>query len=95
MDVMVHIDSEDDLQAKPNARLPQRHLLLAHLGSRLGTSIPPTARIVLHYLSGKVDAEILVEDSTDIVTLQRQCTQIAADDKYFRSIRLYQNAAPN
>ncbi len=36
MDVMVHIDSEDDAQAKPNAHLPQRHLLLAHLTSRLG-----------------------------------------------------------
>jgi cation diffusion facilitator family transporter len=95
MDVMVHIDSEDDLQAKPNSRLPQRHLLLAHLASRLGTPIPPSARFVLHYLSGKVDAEILFDDATDTVTLQRLCSQIAADDKYFRSIRLYQLSAPN
>lgn len=95
MDVMVHIDSEDDLQAKPNARLPQRHLLLAHLAHRLGTEIPPFARIVLHYLSGKVDAEILFDDATDIGDLQRRCSQIATDDKYFRSIRVYQSSAPN
>jgi cation diffusion facilitator family transporter len=95
MDVMVHIDSEDDLQAKPNARLPQRHLLLAHLYSRLGSGIPSNAHIVLHYLSGKIDAEILFDDETDIVTLQHVCNQIASDDKYFRSIRVYQSCAPN
>jgi cation diffusion facilitator family transporter len=95
MDVMVHIDSEDDMQARPNAHLPQRHLLLAHLSSRLGMELPSSPHIVLHYLSGKVDAEILFDDSTDIVTLQRRCTQIAADDKYFRSIRIYHSGAPN
>lgn len=95
MDVMVHIDSEDDLQAKPNARLPQRHLLIAHLAHRLGAEIPPSARIVLHYLSGKVDAEILFDDATDIADLQSRCSQIATDDKYFRSICVYQNSAPN
>lgn len=94
MDVMVHIDSEDDMQAKPNMHLPQRHLLLAHLSSRLGEEIPRSAHVVLHYLSGKIDAEILFDDAADIARLQQACTQIAADDKYFRSIQLYQNAAP-
>ena len=95
MDVMVHIDSEDDMQAKPTAYLPQRHLLLAHLASRLGMASPPSARIVLHYLGGKVDAEILFDDATDTVRLQQICSRIAADDKYFRSIQLYQKSAPN
>src|SRR5512135_1506781 len=36
MDVMVHIDPEDDLKAKPNAHLPSRPILLAHLAERLG-----------------------------------------------------------
>ncbi len=94
MDVMVHIDSEDDMQAKPNAHLPQRHLLLSHLSNRLGEEIPRSAHIVLHYLSGKIDAEILFDDAADMVRLQQACTRIASDDKYFRSIRLYQNAAP-
>ena len=95
MDVMVHIDSEDDMQAKPNTHLPQRQLLLAHLGSRLGIELPPSAHIVLHYLSGKIDAEILFDDSTNIAALQSACNLISADDKYFRSIRLYQSCAPN
>jgi hypothetical protein len=95
MDVMVHIDSEDDMQAKPNARLPQRHLLLTHLNNRLGKALPPTAHIVLHYLSGKVEAEIFLEDSAINANLQRECAEIASDDKYFRSIRLLKYCAPN
>ncbi len=94
MDVMVHIDSEDDAQAKPNIHLPQRHLLLAHLGNRLGEAIPPSTRIVLHYLEGKVDAELLFETPVDIGTLQAKCSALAADDPYFRQITLYQGGAP-
>src|SRR5512137_760837 len=94
MDVMVHIDSEDDAQAKPNAHLPQRHLLLAHLADRLGVSLPATTRIVLHYLEGKVEAELLFDASIDLTDLRRKCAAITADDPYFRSISLYQNSAP-
>jgi len=95
MDVMVHIDSEDDAQAKPNAHLPQRHLLLAHLYDRLGVSLPPSTRIVLHYLGGKVEADILFDDSVDLVTLRTKCHMIVLDDPYFRSILLYESGAPN
>jgi cation diffusion facilitator family transporter len=94
MDVMVHIDSEDDAQARPNAHLPQRHLLLAHLESRLGLRLPPETRVVLHYLSGKVEAELMFDDATDIDALRRACANIAADDTYFSGIRLYSNCAP-
>jgi len=95
MDVMVHIDSEDDMKTKPNVYLPQRHLLLSHLTNRLGSTIPASSHIVLHYLSGKIEAEILFEDTTDVVALQHVCNQITGDDKYFRSIRLYKSSAPN
>ncbi len=94
LDVMVHIDSEDDVQSKPNAHLPQRHLLLAHLTDRMGTALPPSARIVLHYLGGKVEAELLVDASVDTADLQRQCALIVQDDPYFRRVDVYK-AAPN
>lgn len=94
MDVMVHIDPEDDAKAKPNAHLPQRHLLLAHLADRLGESLPPSTRIVLHYLGGHVDAEILFDTPVDIATLHSKCARITADDPYFRSILIYQAGAP-
>lgn len=92
LDVMVHIDSEDDSMDRPNARLPQRHLLLAHLASRLGEPLPPSARFVLHYLEGRVDAELLLDESRDLAALARKCALIASDDPYFRSIKVYQTA---
>ncbi|TNC94675.1 MAG: cation diffusion facilitator family transporter [Gallionellaceae bacterium] len=94
MDVMVHIDPEDDAHARPNAHLPQRHLLLAHLYSRLGKNLPDSTRIVLHYLSGKIEAEILLDTPIDLAALQHKCSAIVADDPYFRQIALHQTIAP-
>lgn len=94
MDVMVHIDPEDDAHARPNAHLPQRHLLLAHLYSRLGEVLPDSTRIVLHYLNGKIEAEILLDTSVDIPSLQHRCLTLVADDPYYRSISLHQVFAP-
>jgi cation diffusion facilitator family transporter len=95
MDVMVHIDPEDDAKAKPNAHLPQRHLLLAHLNDRLGMQLPPTTRIVLHYLGGHVDAELLFDTTVDLVAIQHKCAAVTANDPYFRSILIFQSSAPN
>ncbi len=95
MDVMVHIDPEDDVHARPNAHLPQRHLLLAHLNNRLGENLPSSTRIVLHYLGGKVEAELLLDTTVDMTDLQRKCSVITEDDPYFRSILALQSSAPN
>jgi len=95
MDVMVHIDPEDDAKAKPNAHLPQRHLLLAHLADRLGMQLPPSTRIVLHYLGGHVDAELLFDTPVDLVAMQRKCAAVTANDPYFRSIQIFLLGAPN
>ncbi|HLP98239.1 MAG TPA: cation diffusion facilitator family transporter [Sideroxyarcus sp.] len=94
LDVMIHIDPEDDVQAKPNAHLPQRHLLLAHLADRLGEALPPSAHIVLHYLSGKVEAELLFDATADLAAIRQKCATIVQDDPYFRTITVY-SSAPN
>jgi len=96
MDVMVHIDPEDDLQAKPNAHLPGREKLLKHLAGRLGDDLPLSNRTLLHYLDGKIDADLLLDsavyqDSAKIEALQRRCAEITADDIYFRAIQLYRS----
>ncbi len=98
MDVMVHIDPEDDLQAKPNAHLPHREALLSHLGQRLGDSFPLGSRTMLHYLDGKVDADLFVDlaiyhDPARLEALQRKCAEITADDIYFRAIQLHRSNA--
>ncbi len=95
MEVMVHIDPEDDVKSKPNAHTPQRHLLLAHLNDRLGQPLPAGTRVVLHYLGGHVEAELILSSPADLPSLQGKCAAIVADDAYFRSIQLYLSSAPN
>lgn len=94
LDVMVHIDPEDDMQAKPNAHLPQRHLLQAHLYQRLGFELPVSTVMVLHYLGGKVEADLLLDADLELAKLQEQCQAITVDDPYFHRITLYRSIAP-
>lgn len=99
LDVMVHIDPEDDAHAKPNIHLPSRDALLAHLAQRLGTQQPPFKRVVLHYLDGKVEAELFFDadfaaDSGKADILLRELNAICTDDAYFRQIHLLVSAAP-
>jgi len=99
LDVMVHIDPEDDLQAKPNAHLPSRPGLLAHLAERLEDFKLRDNRVVFHYLDGKVEAEIYLPanlhpaEQTD--ALQARCDELVQDDELFRSIRVHRDHAQN
>jgi cation diffusion facilitator family transporter len=99
LDVMVHIDPEDDALAKPNIHLPSRELLLEHLSEKLGDTLLPITRSVLHYLDGKVDAELFLDtrycgDKSKVTALLRKCADITAVDEYFRSIQLHYSDAP-
>lgn len=97
LDVLVHIDPEDDLQAKSNVHLPDRASLLAHLAERLGNSDLINDRVVLHYLDGKVDAEIYVPanpySGENTGALQKRCDELVRDDELFRVIRVYRSYA--
>ncbi len=98
MDVMVHIDPEDDMQTKPNAHLPCRGDLLKHLAERLGNNLPPGNRTILHYLNGKIDADLFLDakdyyDPAKTETLKNKCAEITADDPYFRAIHLHHSHA--
>jgi hypothetical protein len=57
-------------------------------------ALPPDARVVLHYLGGKVEADLLFGVSTDLTELSKKCAAITANDPYFLSISLYQSSAP-
>lgn len=97
MDVMVHIDPEDDMKARPNANLPSRPKLLAHLAGRLGDAVLTENRVVFHYLDGKVDAEIYLranrQQAEQADTLQAQCDDLVRDDPWFRAIHVHRNHA--
>ncbi len=98
LDVMVHIDPEDDSKTRPNTQLPSRAALLEHLAERLGDGLPLGDHILLHYLDGKVDAELILDASKYqnpemLDSLCHRCAEITQDDPYFRSIRMYRNCA--
>jgi len=96
MDVMVHIDPEDDMDAKPNAHLPSRPTLLNHLAECLGDL--SEYRVVLHYLDGRVDAEIYLTDTMaedKAETLQKRCDELVRDHEIFRAVHIHRNYAQN
>jgi divalent metal cation (Fe/Co/Zn/Cd) transporter len=87
MDVMVHIDPEDDMQAKPNMHLPNRVTLLDDLVKKLDQPRLLEQRLNFHYLDGKVDVEIYLSASQDDAhRLQEQCNELIRSDEIFRSI---------
>lgn len=96
LEVMVHIDPEDDLMARPSVHLPGRAELLGHLRDVLKDELPAVERTVLHYLDGKVEAEIFVKEEPPppevLEDLQRRIQNRLRDDVFFRSVRLHHSA---
>ena len=93
LDVMVHIDPEDDATATPSAHLPGRDELIAHLNAALPDGLPTPERIVLHYLDGKVEAELFMPEAfcaqpAQMARLRTGLDQFVRDDPLFRSVCL-------
>ena len=93
LDVMVHIDPEDDDLVTPSAHLPGRDELIAHLQAVLPDGLPTPERIVLHYLDGQVEAELFMPEAVYQQTakmdqLRQALDLLVRDDPLFRLIRL-------
>ncbi|MFA6061640.1 MAG: cation diffusion facilitator family transporter [Gallionella sp.] len=95
LDVMVHIDPEDDMQAKHNNKLPSRPVLLAQLAERLGDAHLLSRRVVFHYLEGQIDVELyLPQDAcAQANILQARCDELVRGDGLFRAIHVHSNHA--
>ncbi|MFA6970825.1 MAG: cation diffusion facilitator family transporter [Gallionella sp.] len=91
LDVMVHIDPEDDMQAGHNAKLPGRPILLSQLAERLNDASLLNNRVVFHYLEGRVDVELYLpaESHDRAKTLQTRCDELVRDDPLFRAIHIH------
>jgi len=97
LDVMVHIDPEDDSSAKPNQHLPNRETLIAHLEQQLGQDLPKPEKVVLHYLDGKAEAEIFLAGDVSqeqIKILKNAINHMLREDPFFVAIHLHQQHAP-
>ena len=93
LDVMVHIDPEDDMESKSNVHLPSRPGLLAQLAERFDDINLSDYRVVFHYLDGKVDAELYLpadqQSHEQAAELQLRCNLLDKHDPVFRQIHIH------
>jgi cation diffusion facilitator family transporter len=101
LDMLVHIDPEDDLRATSSTNLPDRQLLLSHLGDILGDqALPELRKVQLHYLGGRVEAEIFFSATEEpiperLAALERTLAdRLSGGDPYFRSVSINWIIAP-
>jgi hypothetical protein len=94
LDMLVHVDPEDDLTAAAASTLPGREALLAHLGDILGPEVAQSfERVHLHYLGERAEAEIFLPaaialDGARVAQLNQHLAERLPGDPYFRSVSL-------
>lgn len=93
LDVMVHIDPEDDAKVKPSLHLPAREDLLNRLRAGLGETLPEPQRVLFHYLDGKVEAELLLppefgRNAAQLESLQKRIRAFLETDPDFRAVHI-------
>lgn len=94
LDVMIHIDPEDDSAVKRSLHLPPREVLLAHLEQQLAMPLPLPCRIALHYLDGRVEADIFLAGPAPDEAFVKAVAALPGNDPYFGAIRLFHEFAP-
>jgi hypothetical protein len=99
LDVLVHVDAENDLLGNAAVQLPDRDFLLTHLSDLLGSRPPGIERTTLHYLGTRVEAEVFLPpgfaDPATLLEIRRRVESALTDDPWFIAIRLNQGIAPN
>ena len=102
LDVLVHVDAEEDLdreQLSAEIELPEREVLLEHLRSLLGVEVPQFERTLLHYLGNRVEAEVFLPqqiclDATSILRIESRLAERLSIDPYFSAVSLNCRVAP-
>jgi cation diffusion facilitator family transporter len=92
LDVLVHVDAEDDSVPLPRASFPERPELEAHLRALLGEGGVDFDRALLHYLGQKVEAELFLTQpiAPEILAgIERRLAEKLADDPWVSKVRLH------
>ncbi len=99
LDVLVHVDAENDLMGNAAVDLPDRAQLLAHLRELLAVDHPGLERTTLHYLGTRVEAEVFLPvgmaDEPALAALKKRVEARLADDPWFAAIHLNYRDAPD
>jgi cation diffusion facilitator family transporter len=98
LDVLVHVDAENDLLGNAAIQLPERAVLLAHLRELLGANPPEFEQTTLHYLGNRVEADVFLPpgyaDAAGIAGIRQRVEAALPDDPWFSTVRLNLRIAP-
>ena len=102
LDVLVHVDAEEDLVHEPpvgDIELPDREALLEHLKTMLGADLPQFEKTLLHYLGSRVEAEVFLPqaicfDPARIAGIESRLAESLSGDPYFSAVSLNCRIAP-
>ena len=100
LDVLVHIDAEEDIDpALRGSGLPERDVLMERLETILGEDLSRFDKIVLHFLGQRVEAEVFLPEkmvtNADAVTqLNARIAETLPADEWFSAITLNHQIAP-
>jgi hypothetical protein len=98
LDVLVHVDAENDLLGNAAVQLPDRAFLLGHLRQLLGAELPGFEQTTLHYLGTRVEAEVFLPfdfaDPAWLAGIEQRLDTLLPDDPWFNAVRINQRIAP-
>ncbi len=104
LDVLVHVDAEEDLAPEELAqaiKLPERPALIEHLQRLLSDGDEPLSfeKTLLHYLGNRVEAEIFLpreicDDPAHLLRIEHRLAERLAGDPYFSAVSLNCRIAP-
>ena len=98
LDVLVHVDAENDLLGNAAIQLPERAVLLAHLRELLGANPPEFEQTTLHYLGNRVEADVFLPpgyaDEAGMAGIRQRVEAALPDDPWFSTVRLNLRIAP-
>ena len=98
LDVLVHVDAENDLLGNAAIQLPERAVLLAHLRELLDADPPEFEHTTLHYLGNRVEAEVFLPpgyaDASRLAAIKHRVDAALPGDAWFSAVRINQRIAP-
>ncbi len=95
LDVLVHVDPEDDKNTPSAAALPDRTQLQRDLEAALSGAHAHPRRLIPHYLGGKVDLDVFFDplNETQRDELQALLAEFKTQTPAIRTIRLHETHA--
>jgi hypothetical protein len=98
LDVLVHIDAENDMHGNAAVGLPDRPALLARLSEILAVKVSLLDNTLLHYLGSRVEASVFLPagqfNDQQLLEINQRTAKALTTETTFASITIHQQTAP-